>query len=153
MASATAAVRAAFATMVATSAAPYGYTVSVWSTGGMLMHHHGTPRVHDVFAFAGGALGGFTVLGLFASRGSGRWDQIDRADDRVLTGMLHWFAVGAAIGAAALLAEIHGWVAWPLASFAATALYILVASLQLALLTARRQGSAKQGGGPPGPTQ
>ncbi|HEX4719922.1 MAG TPA: hypothetical protein VH300_15460 [Thermoleophilaceae bacterium] len=131
--------RPAFGTMVAASAAPYGYTVSVWSTGGLLMHYHGTPRTHDVFAFAAGALAGFALLGVLAHGAISHGDQLDHGPDRVLTGMLHWFAVGAAIGAAALLAELHGWAAWPLASFAATAVYLLGASLQLAVVAARTQ--------------
>ena len=51
---------------------------------------------------------------------------------------MHWLAAGAAVGAAALVARIGGWEAWPLAAFAATAIYILGASVQLALVTRRR---------------
>lgn len=58
--------------------------------------------------------------------------------DRVLAGALHWLAVGTAVGVAALLAQIHGWEVWPLSSFAATALYILIASFQLAVVATRR---------------
>jgi hypothetical protein len=36
------------------------------------------------------------------------------------------------------MAEINGWEAWPLGSFAATTIYILSASVQLALVSARR---------------
>ena len=43
-----------------------------------------------------------------------------------------------AVGAVALLAEIHGREAWPLGSFAATALYILAASLELTVVATRR---------------
>ena len=39
---------------------------------------------------------------------------------------------------AALVARIGGWEAWPLADFAATAIYILGAGVQLALVTRRR---------------
>lgn len=53
-------------------------------------------------------------------------------------GALHWLAAGAAVGAAALIAEIHGWEAWPLASFAATVIYIVGASAQLAVVSTRR---------------
>jgi len=134
----------AFGTIVAASAAPYGYTVSVWSTGGLLMHHHGTPSAYEVFAFAAGALAGFALLGLVAHGALRRSDQLDQGPDRVLSGMLDWFAVGAAVGAAALLANIHSWIAWRLASFAATAVYLLGASLQLAFVAAhtRRRSPA-----------
>ena len=49
--------RAALGTMVAASAAPYGYTVTVWSSGAVVVRAPGTPRVAEVFAFIAGALG------------------------------------------------------------------------------------------------
>jgi hypothetical protein len=125
------------------TSARWRYTVSVWSTGAMLMHDRRTPSASDVFAFAAGALAGFGLLGLLAHGALRRSDQLDDGPDRVLTGMFHWFAVGAAIGAAALLAEIHGRVAWPLAAFATTAIYLLGASAQLAFLAARRRRRAR----------
>jgi len=131
--------RAALGTMVAASAAPYGYTVSIWSSGAVLMRSHGTPHVGEVFAFVAGALSGFGLMGLLAQGALARMESLDHPPDRVLAGALHWLAVGTAVGTVALLAEIHGWMAWPLGSFAATFMYILGASIQLALVTARRE--------------
>ena len=34
---------------------PYGYAVTVWSTGAVLIGAHGTPSVGRVFLFAAGA--------------------------------------------------------------------------------------------------
>jgi hypothetical protein len=56
----------------------------------------------------------------------------------LVAGILHWFAVGAAVGAAALVALIPGWVAWPLASLSATLMYLIGASAQLALVASRK---------------
>jgi hypothetical protein len=130
--------RAALGTMVAASAAPYGYTVTTWSSGAVLMRSHGAPSVAEVFAFIAGALLGFAAIAILARGPVKSQDSLDDPVDRVAAGMLHWLAVGCAVGAAAMLAEIHGWEAWPLGAFAATSLYILAASLQLALVTARR---------------
>ena len=124
--------------MVAASAAPYGYTISIWSSGAVLLGTHGTPRVAEVFAFLAGALTGFGLLGLLAHGAFARGESLDHAPDRVLAGALHWLAAGGAVGAAVLVAKLPGWEAWPLASFAATTIYILIASAQLALVTARR---------------
>ena len=124
-------------TVVAASAAPYGYTVTLWSSGALLTHFRGTPNVADVFLFAAGALIGFGLLGLAAHRSLQMNDPLPPGPERVIAGILHWFAVGAALGTVALLAEIQGWVAWPLCSFTGTVLYLLLASLQLALLRAR----------------
>jgi hypothetical protein len=49
--------------------------------------------------------------------------------------ILHWFAIGAAVGVVALIADIPSWVAWPLAMFAATTVNLLGASLQLAVVS------------------
>jgi hypothetical protein len=135
----TGALRAPLGTIVAASAAPYGYTVTLWSSGAVLLRSHGAPHVGDVFAFAAGALAAFSLMALLARGALARMESVDDAADRVWAGALNWFAVGAAVGAVALLAEIHGREAWPLGSFAATALYILAASLQLTVVATRRK--------------
>jgi hypothetical protein len=124
-------------TLVSSSAAPYGYTISVWSSGAVLIHFRGPPNVGDVFLFAAGALAGFTLIGLLVHSRLGATDETHSATDRTLAGVLHWFAIGAALGAVALIAEIPSWVAWPLAMFTATTVYLLVASLELAGVSAR----------------
>jgi hypothetical protein len=53
----------------------------------------------------------------------------------LMFGVLRWFAVGISLGAVCLLAQIPGWVAWPLGSLAATTLYITGAAAELGLLT------------------
>ena len=131
--------RAALGTIVAASAAPYGYTITIWSSGAVLMHAHGTPQVGEVFAFLAGALCAYGLTGLLARGALRSTDALDSPPDRVLAGAMHWLAAGTAVGVAALVATIHGWEAWPLASFAATAVYILGASLQLALVAGRNR--------------
>jgi hypothetical protein len=128
--------RRALATTIAATSAPYGYTVTLWSSGALLIHAHGVPRVPEVFSLAGGALLAFSLLALFVRGMHSRWEPLDNPRDRVLAGALNWIAVGVAVGAAALLATIHGWTAWPVSSFAATSLYLLAASAQLAVVTA-----------------
>jgi hypothetical protein len=97
--------------MVAASAAPYGYTISIWSSGAVLMHSHGTPGVADVFAFLAGALTGFGLLALFSRGAVTTMESLDHAPDRVLAGAMHWLAAGAAVGTVALVAKLHGWEA------------------------------------------
>ncbi len=127
----------ALGTLASSSAAPYGYTISVWSSGAVLIHFRGAPNVGDVFLFAAGALAGFTVIGLVAHRRLGAIEEVASGRERVLAGVLHWFAVGAAVGAVALIAQIPSWLAWPLSMFAATTLYLLGATVQLAAVTGR----------------
>jgi hypothetical protein len=117
------------------SALPYGYTVTVWSTGAVVMGSHGAPGVGLVFLFAAGAIAGFAAVVLIG-RAAPPEPLEPASRDLLATGVAHVAAVGAAIGAAALIAEIGGGVAWPLASIAATTLYVALASLEL--LLARR---------------
>ncbi len=123
--------------MLEASAAPYGYTITTWSTGAMLFHFQGAPNVWRIFLFIGGAIFAFTVLGLGGREAIARAMPFPSGPQRVRAGTLDWFAVGVAVGAVSLLAQIESWVAWPLCSFAATLLYLVAMSLQLALATGR----------------
>ena len=107
----------------------------MWSSGALLMHSHGPPAVGEVFLFALGALVGFGLLGLLATGPLSNTRPIERRRSRIVAGMLDWAAVGVSLGAVALLAEIHGAVAWPLGSFAATLIFLLIAGVQLAMST------------------
>lgn len=61
----------------------------------------------------------------------------------MLAGLLDWIAVGAALGAASLLAGIHSWIPWLAGPLAATVVYLLIASLQLAVVDVRRERSPR----------
>jgi hypothetical protein len=43
-------------------ALPYGYTVTVWSSGQELIHVRGVPPVWEVFLFAAGAVSAYATL-------------------------------------------------------------------------------------------
>jgi hypothetical protein len=135
--------RRAFATMVSSSAAPYGYTLTVWSSGALLMHFRHAPAVWEVFLFLAGAVIAFAGLWLFGRGPIEQSDPVSRQSARALAGALDLFAVGAAVGAAALLSMIPSWVAWPLTSLGATALYMIAASIQLAV--AERREADREG--------
>ena len=119
--------------MLESSAAPYGYTITIWSTGALLMHFRGAPQVGDVFSFLAGAVAGFALLGVLGRRTIKRARPLAPGPPRVWAGAMDWLAAGLAVGAAALVAEIPSWVAWPAATLTATVLYLGAAALQLAL--------------------
>lgn len=123
--------------MVSTSAAPYGYTLTVWSSGALLIHFRGAPAVWEVFLFLVGAIVAFAALWLLGHRPIERSDPISHHSARALAGALDLFAVGVAVGAAALISMIPGWIAWPLTSLGSTALYLVAASIQLAIAERR----------------
>ena len=91
----------------------------------------------EVFLFAAGALAGFAVLGLGVRPTLEMSGTIEGSSERVLTGALHWFSVGVAIGAVALVAQMPSWAAWPLGSVIATTLFLVCSSLQLAFVSSR----------------
>jgi hypothetical protein len=111
------------------SALPYGYTLTVWCAGAVLMHMHGPPPVGDVFLFLLGGVAGFAAV---AAMARGAPDPPEpQAAELLATGSAHFVAVAGAVGAVALIAEIHRGVAWPLGAFAATLVYLLLATLEL----------------------
>jgi hypothetical protein len=124
----------ALGTIVSASAAPYGYTVSLWSSRALLIHFRGQPDAGESFLFAAGALIGFPPLGRRAGPALRVSEPIQGHAERVITGALHWFSVGAATAAVALIAQIPSWVAWPAGSLAATTLFLLCSGLQLAFV-------------------
>lgn len=126
--------------MVSSSAAPYGYTLTVWSSGALLIHFRRAPAVWEVFLFLAGAVAAFAALSLFGHAPIEDSDPVSQPSARAMAGALDLFAVGAAVGAAALLSKIPSCVAWPLASMGSTLLYMVVASVQLAVAEWRRTG-------------
>jgi hypothetical protein len=113
------------------SAVPYGYTLTVWSSGAMLMHRHGAPPPLDVFLFLGGGALAFAVLVLAAGRLVPAEPLAAGATRIKATGALQLVSVAAAVAVADLAAQISGQLAWLVGSFAATATFLLLVSLGL----------------------
>jgi hypothetical protein len=98
---------------------PYGDTVSLWSSGAILTGRHHLTGVRVCSCSPAGALAGFTLIGLVAHGRLWAATPLAPGPEGVIAGVLHWFALGVAVSAVALLALIPTWVAWPLGSFAA----------------------------------
>ena len=102
--------------VVGSSATAYGYTLTVWSTGMILSHAYGPPSPPEVFAFFGGAVLAFALVGVVAFGGvtARPGGAANRAE---LWGSFHFLSVGLAVGAAWLLSahapRLPGWPAQP----------------------------------------
>jgi hypothetical protein len=131
--------RSSLATVIPASAAPYGYTLAIWSSGAVLLRSDGRPSLGDVLTFVAGAIAGFNLLGVLSIGVMGHVEPIESRQDRVLAGVLDWVALGAVVGAVSAISGIHGWAPWLLGPLTATVLYLLVASLQLAGLAIHRK--------------
>ena len=123
---------------VATSAAPYGYTLTIWTTGAVTTHSLGIPMAWEAMLLLAGAVLGF---GVAAALAYGRPSEVLAAREHGsvrLWGGFHLASVGLAIGAAALVtAVVKSPVAWMIVGFAATLVYLVVIAGQFTLADAR----------------
>lgn len=133
--------RRAMVTMLEASAAPYGYTVTMWSSGAVAVHLRGSPGLLEIALFAGGAVVAFALLAVLLRPAARDISPLPPGPSRLVAGSVDFLAVGLAVGVAGLAALIPTQPAWALVSFVATALYLLIASLQLALAAARAERS------------
>lgn len=120
----------ALATIARRSAIPYGFTITIWTAGAVLEHAHGTPDLGQTYLFLVGAVAGFGLVAVVASGSTA--ERLEPASgDLIRTGAINVIALSLALGAAALVAMIPTAAAWPVASFAATTVYLLIASIGL----------------------
>lgn len=119
---------------VANSAAPYGYTLTVWTSGAVAINARGIPTTVEALLFLGGAVAGFAMVGAIA-HGSPAEVLKSSPDARVrLWGGFHIPSVGAAIGAVAVVtALVDSVLAWPLVGFVATSIYLLTIAAQFTI--------------------
>jgi hypothetical protein len=114
------------------SAAPYGYTLSTWTTGAVLTQYRGLPDALAALTFMFGAILGFAFVGTLAFGGVTRHFDRDHDETPLVWGSFHFFSVGVAIGAAVLVSYLveRFIFAWPLGGFLSTATYLLVAGAE-----------------------
>lgn len=126
-------------TAVGASAAPYGYTLTTWTTGAVLTHASGVPGALDALLFMAGAVLGFALVGVLAF-GSVRQTMAHETRRAALWGSFHFLSVGSAIGAASVAAwMLHGQLLWCVGSFLSTTTYLLVLALQFTMTSSRDQ--------------
>ena len=124
--------------VVAASAAPYGYTLTLWTTGAVASHAEGLPSAVDALLLLAGAVTGFAAVGAYAF-GSVNEVLVPRIKGEVrVWGGVHLPSVGASIVLVALIIHaLHGVSVWPVVGFVATATYLLVIGGQFWLATHR----------------
>jgi hypothetical protein len=131
--------KSALRATVAASAAPYGYTLTIWTSGAVLSHARGIPSTGEALLFLVGAVAAYALVGGVAFGGFS--DQLVPEPARsAVWGGLHVFSVGLAIGAASLVAHgVHDEAAWPIGGFLATGLYLSASASQLAVAHSLRR--------------
>jgi hypothetical protein len=133
---------------VAASAAPYGYTLTIWTSGAVTTHARGIPSALEALLFLAGAVTGFALVGAVAHGGAGGVLRTPAEPTVRLWGGFHIPSVGLAIGGSSVVAAlVHGALAWPLVGFFATAIYLIVIAAQFTIADQRRDVE----GNPPKP--
>jgi len=123
--------------VVAASAAPYGYTLTIWTAGAIVTHAEGVPSSLDALLLLAGAVLAFGAAGIFAFGDTTVLSPTTRPPIHVWDGM-HLPSVGASILLITVLAHlVHGRLVWPLVGFTATATYLLVVGAQFWLAAHR----------------
>lgn len=110
---------------VGSSAAPYGFTLAVWTTGAVIINARGMPSAFNALEFAAGAVLAFALVG-FLAFGDLAGNSGEEQPKTALWGNFHFLSVGLAIGAAVLVTGLLNTdLVWLLASLASTACYLL----------------------------
>ncbi len=131
---------------------PYGYTVTIWSSGAYLISLRGVPGGWEAFAFVAGAIAAFGLLTAISppDRESGARAVVPPihpdSSHPIFAAGLHIAAVGLAFAAAALVDRTLGSAAWFFGSFGVTLIYLAIASAELAIsveLSQREAGNAR----------
>jgi hypothetical protein len=131
--------RSALAATVAASAGPYGYTLTIWTSGAVLAHAQGIPSAVAACLFLIGAVAAYAIVGLLAFGGLSEPLSI-KPTRAAVWGDLHFISVGLAIAAASLVAHLDSKpAAWSLGGFVATALYLLGSASELTVARATRR--------------
>ena len=122
---------------VAGAAAPYGYTLTIWTSGAVTAHARGIPSAADALLLLLGAVVGFAVVGAIAHGSPRAIIGAPRESRLVLWGGFHLPSVGLAIGGAYLVAAlVTNLLAWLLVGFLSTSIYLLTIAAQFSLADA-----------------
>jgi hypothetical protein len=125
--------------VVGATAAPYGYTLTVWMAAAIVVHAAGAPDGLEAIPFLVGAVGAFACIGAAAHGHVDAVISADRSREVRLWGALHFPAIGLTVGeTATIVSLVHGPAIFPITSFTVTFAYLAVIAAQFAFADRRR---------------
>lgn len=125
----------AIETSVQGAGLPYGYAITVWSTGSVLVGEHGTASLPATCLFVAGAIVAYGTLKVLTWKTSKEAEKpLAKSPHPIRAGLIHICAIALAISAALGGAQAPEGAAWALAPFAATFVYLSVSSVEVALV-------------------
>jgi hypothetical protein len=124
-------VRRQLRSSVVDSAAPYGYTLTIFASGSVGSYMIGKPHVFEVLLLIAGAVAGFLAIEFVAfGRLTIRLSKPDSGPEEIW-GHAHLVSAGIAVFACwAFLQVLSTNVAWLVVGFLATVVYLLVNAVQ-----------------------
>ncbi len=126
--------------VVASSAAPYGYTLTIWTSGAVTTHAQGIPTAAEALLFLVGAVTGFACVGALAHGSATRILRVQSESTVRLWGGFHLPSVGLAIACSSLVAAVvDGALTWLFVGLVATSVYLLVIAAQFTLADSKRR--------------
>ncbi len=110
----------------------YGYSIMITASFGAIVSQEPRPRVWECFLFAAGAVLGFTLVLLVATRGFRQKSfDADRPEVLVVAALLNLASVASGVGAASLVAWLaDGWWVWLVGALGASLAYEVVNGLE-----------------------
>lgn len=125
----------AIETSVQGAGLPYGYAITVWATGSVLVGEHGKASILATFLFAAGAVAAYGTLKVLTWNTRKEAEKpLAKSPHPVRAGLMHVCAIGLAISAALAAAQVPGEPAWLLAPFSSTLVYLSGSSVEVALV-------------------
>lgn len=116
------------------NALAYGYSLALTGAFGVLTEERGAPHAPDVLLFGLGGSITFAILNTVATRGYRVRAPEQPPIVRSLGSSIGFVSVTGAIAATWLFAWlVHGWAAWLVATFVASAVYLFLSAVELAL--------------------
>lgn len=125
--------------VIGASAAPYGYTLTIWTTGAIVSHAAGAPDSLEAILFLVGAVSAYACAGAAAHGRVGAVLSLGRSREVRLWGALHFPAIGIAVGEAVMIASlVQGRAAFPITSFTVTFTYLTTVAAQFTIADRKR---------------
>lgn len=120
--------------------------MTITSAFGILTAVEGPSSVLDIFLYAAGAVVAFAAVETLATSGFTHHLEDEPSEVRALGGSISLLSVGSGMGVALAAASLtNGAVAWPLAAFLVTVVYLLGFALELGVAERIRPRSRSGG--------
>jgi hypothetical protein len=108
--------RRRLAANLASESEAYGYTLTIWGSGALLIHAYGVPGVARILSFVAGALAGFGLLAAVAFEGFSTQLNVEESPSSLVVSAIHVLSTGGALAAVSLFLDVIP-QGWPLATF------------------------------------